>query len=157
MDRVTQRIIWSFRETKNMVEHIKKRASLPTAAIGLLEALLFCGAFIAGGLLLQGGDLSLLFGQMLAFVAIMMISMVVCGVYKPEVKRSALAMFRHNLVGFAVAVAGLDVIQLLVPSLGMNPEFFIFVVLMSFFAVGTIRPVISNLNSSSASDRRTAA
>lgn len=140
-----------------MVDQIKQRASLPTAFIGIMEALLFCGAFVAGGLLLQGGEFAAMLLPMLAFVAIMMLSMVACGVYKPEVKRSALRLFRHNLMGFGVAVGGLVLLQMIVPQLDMSLDFFLFVVLMSFFAVGTIRPVISNINGSSEADRRTAA
>jgi hypothetical protein len=139
-----------------MVKQIKKRASLPTAAIGSMEALLFCGAFVAGGLLLKGGEIASMILPMLAFAAIMMLSMVFSGVYKPEVKGSALRLFRHNLMGFGVAVGGLSLLQMVVPGLEMSLEFLLFTVLASFFVVGTIRPVLSNMHGSSADDRRTA-
>jgi len=139
-----------------MVDQIKKRASLPNPITGIFEILLFCAAFVAGGFLIQGGDIAPLLLPMGVFAAVMMLSMVLCGVYKPEVKRSALRLFRHNLMGFGVAVGGLVLLQMAVPQLGMGLDFFLFAVLMSFFAVGTIRPVISNANGSSARDRQIA-
>jgi hypothetical protein len=43
-----------------------------------------------------------------------------------------------------------------VPGLDMSLEFLLFTVLASYFVVGTIRPMLSNMHGSSASDRRTA-
>ncbi len=126
----------------SMVNKIGKQFTLPAPTIGVLETLIFCCVFLstAAVVLETGGDSIL--PSLLIFVVVMMVSMIISGVYRSDIARSIVNLYRQTIIGYAFATLCLYSATVLSASRYMDIEFIGFVLMFSFCVLSTIRPLI---------------
>ncbi|MCB1755970.1 MAG: hypothetical protein KDJ38_10635 [Gammaproteobacteria bacterium] len=137
-----------------MVNKIKLQVALPSPATGMLELLIFCSVFLLTGTIGLNSGVSSMILPMLVFSAIMMSSMIVTGVYRPDIAHSIMRLYQRTALGCLIAGAGFAILATLSSSACFDIRFSGLVLLFSYFVVSTIRPVIVDTVSTSEGDRR---
>ena len=87
-------------------------------------------------------------------VVIMMLSMVLSGVYREELRNNIMNVYMRSLFGFGVAlVATLVFLNIFMPQF-VDKKFILFFVFFAFFVTGTVRPLISGTDFMDGGGRR---
>lgn len=137
-----------------MVKRFKRQIALPTVSTAVLEVGIFCAAFLTTGSIGLNRTVGSMLLPMMLFACIMMISMIVTGVYREDISRSIIRLHKRTAIGYSIAALGMLFMTLWSASDLFSVHFLGFVLLFSFFIVGTVRPVIVDTVSTSALDRR---
>ena len=137
-----------------MVNKIKHQATLPSLPIGVLEVLIFCGAFLVCGTIALNSSITAMILPMLLFTSVMMVSMVLSGVYKADIARSIILLHKRTAAGYLCAALMMLVLTGLSTSEFFDFKFIALAFIFSFIVISTIRPVISDDVTSGQGDRR---
>lgn len=137
-----------------MVQRFKHQIALPSISTAVLEVGIFCAAYLTTGVIGLDRTIGSLLLPMFLFAAVMMGSMIITGVYREDISRSIVRLHKRTAIGYGIAALGMSLLTLASASELFTVHFLGFVLLFSFFIVGTIRPVIVDNVSMSSLDRR---
>lgn len=132
-----------------------RQVKFPSAIRGLTESLLFCGVFLAAGYVSLGMSVVDMLVPMVPIVFIMMLSMTLSGVYRPEITNSIMNLYIHSAYGFVLGSVTFVVCVYFIAPEFATLKFEFFFLFFSFFVTNTMRPIISGTDFMDGGGRRT--
>jgi len=132
-----------------------RQVKFPSFMRAVTESLIFGSVFLAAGYISLGLDVSQMLFPMVPVVLCMMLSMVLSGVYRPEITNSIMNLYIHSAYGFVLSSILVVVsIHFLAPTYA-TLKFEFFFLFFSFFVMNTLRPIISGTDFMDGGGRRT--
>lgn len=127
---------------------------LPSPARFVIEASLIAGLFMACVWMSGDAWVSATYEPMIWVTAVMMVAMTASGVYRREIWNSVENIYLHGAYGFVIAgSAALITLSQVAPRLLQGKFAFLFLFL-TFFALNTIRPLLSGSEITNGGGRR---
>jgi len=122
---------------------------------GITESVLFCAVFLASGYVSLGMPVVDMLAPMVPVVFLMMLSMTVSGVYRPEITNSIMNLYVHSAYGFVLgSVTFISCVKFIAPEFA-TLKFEFFFLFSSFFVLNAMRPIISGTDFMDGGGRRT--
>jgi len=116
---------------------------LPTFTRFLFEAFVIGGLFIASVWMCGEVTVSVAMVPMVVVTLVMMMAMIASGIYRREIWASVGNLYVHSAYGFVIAgSAALFTLSRLAPEL-LEGNFAFLFLLLTFFALNTVRPLVS--------------